>query len=190
MRKIIMSGIILVNVLILMLSGCISFSDNYEENRYYYEIRITVDKSFNYTVYAPFTSENGQSKLIENIESNLKIKEGTGKFEINWTEYGPALKIESNESIYVVSEYMEGGKYHRLSLSMLNETQETVGDNLEENWIFCEGIESGDLEISLKLTCEAGECCGEMKEETTLPEYQIISTKGWQKIITESSLRL
>ena len=186
MRKTIISGIILVNVLILMLSGCISFSDNEEENRYYYEIKITVDHSFNYTVYAPYISENGRSKLIENIESNLKIKQGTGKFEINWTEYGPALKIESNESIHLVLEYKDRGEYHRLSLSMRNET---IDDNLEENWIYCEGIESGDLEIFLNLTCIAGECCGEMKKEKTLPEHQMISTDGWQKIIIESSLR-
>lgn len=187
MGKTILSGVIII--LLLTLSGCITFSDGDEENRYYYEIRIIADQSFNYTVYAPFISESGQAKLMENMKSNLKIEQGTGKFEFNLTKHGPALKIEASDSIYIVSEYDDKGEYRRLSLSMRNETNETVDDNLEENWIYCEGLESGNLEISIELTSEAGECCGERNRERTSPEYQIISTTGWQTIITESSLR-
>jgi hypothetical protein len=190
MRKTILTGIVIICVIILMLCGCIAFSDSDEKNQYLYEIRITMDHPFNYTVYAPFIADNGQAKLMENMKSNLRIKHGNGKFEINWTEHGPALKIEASDSIYIASEYEDGGEYRRLSLSMYNENNETADDNLEENWIYCEGIESGNLEISIELTSEAGECCGERNKERTSPEYQMISTTGWQIINTENSLRL
>ena len=182
MRKIIISGIILFNLVILMIGGCI-FVEDEEEHQYHFEIKIIVDSQFNYTIYAPIVYESGSTSMMEKIESKLKVKQGSGDFEIISTEYGPALKIESNHKIHLVSDYQHSGDYHRLNLSM---HKGTINENLDEHWIFCDADELGEFEVYISQTCEAGECCGEIITEKTQPENQIISTNGWQLINIES----
>ena len=140
MRKFMVAGIILFNLLTMMLSGCI-FEGDEGEHQYYYEIKITMDKPMNFTIYAPIAHEDGSNEMMDKIVSKLKVKQGSGTSEIIHTEHGPALKIESNGSIHLVSDFDDTGDYHRTYLSM---NKGTIIEDIEELWIYCDGDVAGE----------------------------------------------
>ncbi len=176
-------GIICVSIFIASLgSGCFSFSS--EKNSYFYSLNLVAQHPFEYTVYAPIAYD-GDIDSVEKILSHIRIIEGAGHFEIIWTEYGPALNIISNDTIYLVSEIQDDEEYYPISLSM---PLSRGDDETKQHWIFFSSKEQGTLEVNISLRAEAGSCCAEIREEHTKPEFQYISDEGWNKITTSYSI--
>ncbi len=161
-------------------SGCFQPPEP-ASNSYLYSINIEANRSFNFTVYAPFVNEYGSNQSIEAIFSNIMAVEGSVCYNIIETEYGLALKIESKDTLQLRSNYRDPGEYQPLSLSMQSGN---TGNEIKEHWIFCDGNEQGELRVSIVLEARAGECCSEFRTEVTEPQFQTISTDGWQKITT------
>lgn len=177
MKKTVLFAICVSIISSNLMSGC--FDSPTENNSYYYSIKIVAQKPLNYTIYAPIAHESGSNNSMEKIVSYIRISQGAGEFEVAWTEFGPALKIESNDTINLIAEYEDKDDYKPYCLSMLCQG---IDDEIKEHWIFCNSTEQGVLDVSLKLRAEAGECCGEVREEQTEPGFQTISCDGWQKI--------
>jgi hypothetical protein len=176
-------GIICVLIFITSLgSGCISFSS--EKNSYYYSLNLVAEHPFEYNVYAPIAYD-GDIDSVEKILSHIRIIEGTCHFEIIWTEYGPALNIKSNDTIYLISELQDDEEYHPIRLSM---PLTRVGDDTKDHWIFFISEKQETLEVNISLKAEAGGCCAEIREEHTRPDFQNISGGGWNKITTFYSI--
>lgn len=179
MNRALLPGVCVTIILTSLLSGCFDPGDG-ENNRYYYSIKILAQQPFNFTIYAPIAYELGSDYSTEKIASYLRVTHGTGQFEIIWTEHGSALKIESNNTIYLVSEFQDTDEYHPLGLSMRSNIR---SNDTKEHWVFSNSTEQGELEVSITLRAEAGECCGEVRTEQTEPEFQTVTGDGWQKII-------
>jgi hypothetical protein len=179
MKRVIISAICVTIIFVSLGSGCIEPPTEY--NSYYYSIKIVGQLELNYTVYAPIAYEHGSNYSMRKILRNAWLVEGEGSFGDIWTDYGQALRIKSNSSIHLIAEYEDTGEYHPLSLSML---VRSIANETKEHWVYCNSTEHVEFEISITLRSRAGECCGEVRTEITEPEFQTISSEGWQKIIT------
>lgn len=166
-------------ILAILGSGCIA--PPVETNSYQYSIKIVAHQPLDYTIYAPFAYNYDSDDIMRNILLNARIIEGEGKISEIMTERGPALKIDSNNTIYLISEYQNTDEYHPLCLSMRSNEISSV---TMEHWIFCEASQQIEFDVNITLEARAGTCCAEVRTEQTKPGLQTISSVGWQKITT------
>jgi hypothetical protein len=182
MKKIGLALICILLLSCLLGSGCITPEP--EVNRYLYSVDIKASHTGNYVVFVPIAYDSHNIESLNKVMSNLQITEGTADFESITTDYGPALKIESSGTFHIYAEISDKDQYIPMFLSMPSgESSQEI-----EQWIYCDSKEYMELEISIILTCEAGECCGEKRTEETEPMMQTITNSGWQKISVLSSI--
>lgn len=179
MKRAVISAVCVTIILAILESGCIAPPD--ETNSYYYSIKIVAHEPLDYTIYAPFAYKYGSDNIMGKILSNARIIEGTGKISEIQTDNGLALKIDSNNTIYIAAEYQDTDDYHPLCLSMRSKKITNV---TMEHWIFCEASQQTEFDVNITLKAMAGTCCGEVRTEQTNPRFQRISSVGWQEITT------
>jgi hypothetical protein len=179
MNRAVLSVVCVTIILAIYGSGCIAPPD--ETNSYSYSIKIVAHQPLDYTIYAPFAYKYGSDNIMGKILLNARIIEGAGDISEIQTEYGLALKIDSNNTIYLTAEYQDTDDYHPLCLSMRSKKITNV---TMEHWIFCEAGQQTEFDVNITLEARAGTCCGEVRTEQTKPGLQTISGVGWQKITT------
>lgn len=140
---------ILLLLIILLIIGVFSYgyiiSNLFNKNvsevyiSYTYKAIITTPEHFSFEVYLPIIiSDNGTNIPAAELDQ-LSIINGDAKVDIITTQYGPAIKIESNNSMAMEYSYnfkvKLGNPYNHYLLSMENTTDiDWTGDT--QYWAF------------------------------------------------------
>jgi hypothetical protein len=160
-----------------------------ESQSYEYQLHITGDNNHNYTVYVPVLIDETGSTL--EIAQDLEITNGSATYEIIETEYGTALKVESNQdvSIELMGDRIIPGP--RLSLFNGSLEEQSVAYGSVEFWIFCDKPTGSDfivIDISLAVEISKETYNGfDAKTESSYKQWaeqirDVRVTNGWQTV--------
>ncbi len=173
----------------MLLSGCITNSENHYDPliRIKYHINIDASNSTSYHIFVPIVvNKDGNFSEVMN---NLSIKRGEGSFNIIETPYGKALNISGKGilSIYGMVKIPAIHDFNRYNTSIhpnggpdfnLWSDNNTIFEfpNIGEVWIYAEITNSSDIQLQLLLTFSG-------LEHDVITDIQ----SGWQTIRISAS---